>query len=107
LVSPPFRWIATRSCAWPPTTGPATSANCATLVERALILGYFPVDAFGSLTPPLALSGERTALDEVERQHILGVLAACNGNKSEAARQLGVSRKTIERKCAQWGVAGV
>jgi DNA-binding NtrC family response regulator len=77
------------------------------LVERALILGYFPTDAFGTLPPPPALSGERKGLDEVERQHILGVLAACSGNKSEAARQLGVSRKTIERKCAQWGVAGV
>jgi DNA-binding NtrC family response regulator len=75
------------------------------LVERALILGYFPADAFGTLTPPR--SAEPTAaLEDVERKHILDVLAACGGNKSEAARQLGVSRKTIERKCAQWGVAG-
>ena len=76
------------------------------LVERALILGYFPSDALGSLTPPAAAPGERIALDDVERKHILDVLAACGGNKSEAARQLGVSRKTIERKCSQWGVGG-
>ena len=36
----------------------------------------------------------------------LAVLAAANGNKSEAARRLGVSRKTLERKCALWGVVG-
>ena len=76
------------------------------LVERALILGYFPADAFGTLTPPRSTE-PAAALEDVERKHILDVLAACGGNKSEAARQLGVSRKTIERKCAQWGVAGV
>jgi ActR/RegA family two-component response regulator len=43
------------------------------------------------------------ALDAVAKSHILEVLAACGGNKSEAARRLGVSRKTVERKLAQWG----
>ena len=76
------------------------------LVERALILGYYPADSLTCLTPPRQAGDERTALDEIERKHILGVLAACGGNKSEAARQLGVSRKTIERKCAQWGLTG-
>ena len=31
------------------------------------------------------------------------VFNACGGNKSEAARQLGVSRKTLDRKCNAWG----
>jgi ActR/RegA family two-component response regulator len=30
------------------------------------------------------------------------VLEAASGNKSEAARRLGLSRKTLERKCAEW-----
>jgi DNA-binding NtrC family response regulator len=42
-------------------------------------------------------------LASVEKRHILAVLQACSGNKSEAARKLGVSRKTLERKCALWG----
>jgi DNA-binding NtrC family response regulator len=75
------------------------------LVERALILGEFPID--GLPAPELSDSPPETsedALAEVEKRHILEVLAACGGNKSEAARRLGVSRKTIERKCAEWGV---
>jgi DNA-binding NtrC family response regulator len=32
------------------------------------------------------------------------VLAAAGGNKSEAARRLGISRKTLDRKCLAWGI---
>jgi len=71
------------------------------LVERALILGHFQVDA---LPEGGAVDGEAgSALEAVEKQHILDVVAACGGNKSEAARRLGVSRKTVERKLLQWG----
>jgi two-component system response regulator RegA len=38
------------------------------------------------------------ALDVVERDHILGVLQACGGNISEAARRLGLHRRTLQRK---------
>jgi DNA-binding NtrC family response regulator len=30
------------------------------------------------------------------------VLSACAGQRDEAARQLGISRKTIDRKLAAW-----
>lgn len=74
-------------------------------VERSLILGGFPVEALlgrrGSVATDscddLALS-----LAEVEKRHIVRVLAALDGNKSEAARRLGVSRKTLERKFVEW-----
>ncbi|WP_370263053.1 sigma-54-dependent transcriptional regulator [Limnobacter sp.] len=79
-------------------------------VERSLILGYFPKEDL-----PLNLDlDEKRAMDEelhtqadesleqVEKNHILKVLNACGGNKSEAARRLGVSRKTLERKCLAW-----
>jgi len=72
------------------------------LVERSLILGYFPLDALPE-AGAMEAAGSLAALDEVEKSHILEVLAACGGNKSEAARRLGVSRKTVERKLAQWG----
>ena len=40
---------------------------------------------------------DRPHLDEVIRQYVLGVLAETGGNKSEAARVLGVPRRTLYR----------
>lgn len=70
-------------------------------IERALIHGDFD-GALGHQEAPGADGSE--ALAAVERRHILGVLEACGGNRAEAARRLGVARKTIDRKCAAWGV---
>ena len=72
------------------------------LIERSVILGAFPAEfsGQGQVTGPEAIE----TLDLVEQRHILNVLDACDGNRAEAARRLGVSRKTIDRKCAAWGV---
>ncbi len=75
------------------------------LVERSLILGWFdigPEPDFGSL--PSAPGRLDETLEAVEKRHILAVLAACDGNKSEASRRLGISRKTMDRKCQAWGM---
>src|SRR5574343_260820 len=73
------------------------------LVERSLILGWFDIGA----EPDIGIRAE-SASDEtlaaVEKRHILAVLAACDGNKSEAGRRLGISRKTMDRKCQAWGI---
>jgi two-component system, response regulator RegA len=37
-------------------------------------------------------------LEQIERTHILAVLNACGGNISEAARRLGLYRRTLQRK---------
>jgi Nif-specific regulatory protein len=37
-------------------------------------------------------------LADIEQAHIDAVLAACNGNQSEAARKLGIGRNTLARK---------
>ncbi len=70
------------------------------LIERSVILGAFP-DAFsgdGSVTGAQAIEN----LDLVTQRHILRMLDRCDGNRAEAARRLGVSRKTIDRKLAVW-----
>lgn len=41
---------------------------------------------------------EHPTLANVEREHILRVLDACNGSQSEAARTLGIGRNTLWRK---------
>lgn len=68
-------------------------------IERSLIFGRFPLETLAAL-PAAAI----TPLEETERREILQAIEALGGNRSEAARQLGVSRKTIDRKCAAWGL---
>ena len=70
------------------------------LAERSVILGGFPEEfaGAGSVTGAQAIED----LDLVVQRHILHMLDLCDGNRAEAARRLGVSRKTIDRKIAQW-----
>lgn len=72
------------------------------LIERSVILGAFPAEfaGHGDITGAQAVE----TLDLITQRHILHVLEQCDGNRAEAARRLGVSRKTIDRKCAGWGL---
>ena len=47
---------------------------------------------------------ELLTLEEVERRHVLRVLEACHGNRTDAAKILGLDRKTLYRKLLRWGV---
>ncbi|MDO6459162.1 sigma-54 dependent transcriptional regulator [Granulosicoccaceae sp. 1_MG-2023] len=69
-------------------------------IERALILGEFPEDFAGSENMPEESGSD--SLAAAERRHILRVLEESGGNRAEAARRLGISRKTIDRKLARW-----
>jgi DNA-binding NtrC family response regulator len=69
------------------------------------------VDAAGRRTDGAEVAGappEPSALAtlaEVERDHILRVLEAVGGNRSEAARRLGIGTATIYRRLRQYDVA--
>jgi two-component system, NtrC family, response regulator HydG len=52
-----------------------------------------------------ALSIADMPLDEVEKAAIMKVLETTQGNKSEAARRLGITRKTLLKKLRAYGVA--
>lgn len=46
-------------------------------------------------------AGETPSLARVEWEHIQRVLGDCNGNLSEAARRLGMHRRSLQRKAAR------
>jgi two-component system response regulator HydG len=88
-------------------------------VERAVILvpgdyiteREFPLNITRSYahttdaTPPRTASTHNHSLDEVEREVILATLKATEGNKSEAARRLRITRKTLHKKLQKYGVS--
>lgn len=82
------------------------------VMERALIL------AAGEVVQPSHLPRETAAvsessksggeyellpLAEVEKRHIRHVLAACEGNKTLAAKHLGITRLTLRNKINEYG----
>jgi len=76
------------------------------LVERTLMLGELPSDSLRNSKDNHLVIGQGYPLDwtmeRVERAHIEAVIESVGNNKSAAARLLGVSRKTLERKQALW-----
>jgi two-component system response regulator HydG len=77
-------------------------------VERAVVLSrleYLDADDMvllmrdNQVTDDDQLSlPENMPLDEVEKRSILEAVNACGGNKSKAARRLGITRKTLRKK---------
>lgn len=60
--------------------------------------------AFERTAPALhdaPVSAHTTSLDELEWEHLQRVLTDCQGNISEAARRLGMHRRTLQRKLAR------
>jgi Nif-specific regulatory protein len=54
--------------------------------------------------PPGSIPPDRIrTLAEVEREHILTALSSVEGNRSEAARLLGIGRNTLARKLREFG----
>ena len=77
------------------------------LIERSLILGALNVSALYQGYAPKALADAAltalpTDLHTLEKLHITAVLDSVGGDKTRAARLLGISRRTLERRVADW-----
>jgi DNA-binding NtrC family response regulator len=73
------------------------------LIERSLILGSLNVSAlYPGGAKPASQPQATTDLHELEKRHILAVLESVDGDKTRAAQLLGISRRTLERRCAEW-----
>lgn len=75
------------------------------LVERCLLLGRLPAEILNSNTDKNngAIGyPDSWPIGKVEKEHYLKVLDYMRGNKTQAAKILGVSRKTLERKLHFW-----
>ena len=57
-----------------------------------------------AIAPPSA--DALVPLEELEKRHILLALELCNGNRTHAARKLGISIRTMRNKLNEYGVAG-
>jgi len=79
------------------------------IIERCILLNSSPGDCV-LRTSDLSLQESQEKdqddmqLAAVEKMHILKILEQQGGNKSAAARVLGVSRKTLERKVQLWNL---
>ncbi len=77
------------------------------LIERSLILGALNVSALYAMDKrrrAAAPASLPTDLQALEKQHILTVLDSVQGDKTRAAQLLGISRRTLERRCAEWAL---
>ncbi|MBW1800682.1 MAG: sigma-54-dependent Fis family transcriptional regulator, partial [Deltaproteobacteria bacterium] len=85
-------------------------------IERAVVLSrsdYIDREEFSLLpgsddaevtSPPADFTPPDMPLDEVEKVTILKTLEAAGGNKSETARRLGITRRTLHKKLKSYGV---
>jgi len=85
------------------------------VLERAVILtsgsaitaAVIPLGVGEKLQPAEVAKGVKTrlvALEEMEREHIEEVLKATGGNKSRTADILRISRRTLDRRIADFGL---
>lgn len=52
--------------------------------------------------PPAGAAGDAITLEQLERYHIEAILQRTGGNVTEAARRLGINRRTLHRKLKQY-----
>ncbi len=75
-------------------------ASGAVVTKPDLPPEFFPAGAAQTKASPTPAA----TLEEMEKQHILGVLETCGNNQGEAAKRLGIARNTLWRKLKSYGI---
>jgi DNA-binding NtrC family response regulator len=91
---------------------PGNVRELANVLERAMILAEghvitaddLPDSVVGSLPAPAAPTAVPFDLEAVERNHVTDVLAKMKGNKLQAAKALGISRRALYRMIDKYGL---
>jgi two-component system response regulator HydG len=84
-------------------------------VERGVVLAQaeylddtdlriFHEDSLENREPDRISHDPTRPLEEVEKETVLRTLESVGGNKSETARRLGITRKTLHKKLKKYGV---
>jgi len=60
--------------------------------------------ATSSSSPSLTLGGMRDQIADMERATIAAILESCHGSQTEAAKQLGISRRTLIYRMEKHGL---
>ena len=97
---------------WPGNVRELRNAmETASLVARgdAIEWGDLTPEILGNILPPssdgpIPLPSPRT-LEEIERDAIVGALLQANGNKTKAAKTLGIGLRTLHRKIKEFGIS--
>ena len=100
---------------------PGNVRELRTAVEHAVVLGRGDMIELAGLpqsvqsrgviqhekqwTQPLVDKG--VTLEEAEKQLIIRTLKECRGNRTTAARKIGISRRTLHRKLNRYGLEGI
>jgi two-component system response regulator FlrC len=107
---------ALRAHAWP-----GNVRELQNVIERAVILasdgedlqpqhlglasaGAIVSSAPGSFSGASGVTDEVMPLSELEKRQILHAVEKCNGNRTQAAKKLGISIRTLRNKLHEYGV---
>jgi len=86
--------------------------NC---IESAVVMSKSSVLTTDDLPPSVQSDSDSdyikltigTSMEEAEKRMIVNTLRAYNGNKSKTAEILGIGRKTLHRKIAEYGIGAL
>jgi transcriptional regulator with PAS, ATPase and Fis domain len=80
------------------------------IIERAIILSgtmTLTLKDLGILPTSPKISVKRGTLKEIQKQAILDSLRRWEGNRTRAAEELGINRRTIQNKIREYGLKDV